>query len=478
MVLNKYFYGTRIAKKGGLKITETSSDFPKELAREVERRCLELTAPDMETMPISVYPWKEQYLVIYAKKVPGDGDDPRPHEQIWGILLEANEFRSLNSDLFTETFAVSVREQKGGAYTLPDTLEELSEESTSEEWRVALFYMLLDIIEKRQKFQITGANYRNLQAMVYSLLPDEFSSCLYTISNGECPQSQADILFTENLYYQKKQNYKKLDLEKKLKAAPVKNQYVYFNQLIAIPGQRRNEAYGMFKTILPDTKETGPIDSRLKIYNCLAAVYLFWKKDKKVQKLEWSKVRHELENLVSYCPQLKSRIIRMYPFTAAMLEPEEKKEALNPKTSELFFTLDQYLDREDKSREVTNRIRLTYAAAGIHAWQECQSSLRLYLEEKRQILVKKCEKFGQLLILAFQSYQEICFGKKSGLCFVPCNFQGMLLFLNRLELTKAEKEAVIEGIWKIHNEIFELCGIERQLEKNLKSILTTKMEEK
>lgn len=478
MGLNKYFYGTRMAKKGGLMITETSCDFPEELVREVERRCLELTAPDMETMPVSVYPWKERYLVMYAKKVPGDQDDPRPHEQIWGILLEADEFRDLNSVIFTEPFAVFIREQKGGNYEKTEFSEKLErnlEERDSMKWKVTLFYVLIDIIEKRQKIQISVSDNRNLQALVYSLLPDEFSSRLYTISDGECPQSQADILFTENFYYQKRQDYKKLNLEKRLAENPIRKEYVYFNQLIAVSTQSRNEAYRMFKIILSNTKEAGSIDSRLKIYDCLAAVYLFWKKDEKV---EWNTVKCKLESLIRRCPQLKSDIIKMYPIAADILKSEEKKDILSKETSELFFNLDQYLDRKDESREITNKIRLTYAKAGEQVWQECQISLRQYLEKKKHILVKKREKFGQLLILAFQNYQEICFGKNSSLCFVPCDLQGMLLFLERLHLRRTEKKAVTEAIWKIHNEIFQFYGIERQMEINLKHILSGEMEGK
>lgn len=213
-----YFIGGRNTRNGkGLGILCHSPEFPVEYLTKIERECLEIEA-DSPQKALLIYPiGNGKMVVMQGKKVGGDYFDGRPHETMHGFLMNIEEFKNVifrlpaaKEPIFYE------KELKENLRKLPketferdvkwfEQWEEMDLlEKASYEKRLALFQMGVYLIKHPEesvylKLEGTEMSQRKLQLEYYQILPYELQERLYTISNGNCLQTTAQILIGTKL---------------------------------------------------------------------------------------------------------------------------------------------------------------------------------------------------------------------------------------------------------------------------------------
>ena len=208
-----YFIGGRNTKSGsGLGVLRYSPGFPIEYLEKIEKECLEIEV-DSPEKALLIYPiGNKNMVVMQGKKVNGNYFDGRAHVTMHGFLMNIEEFKNIifrlpavNGMVFYE------KEFKENLKRLPNEnferdvkwFEQWKEEDLLEkintETRLELFKMAFYLVKHPEesfyfKFEGSEPERRKVQLEYYQILPYELQEHLYTISNGTCLQSKAQIL--------------------------------------------------------------------------------------------------------------------------------------------------------------------------------------------------------------------------------------------------------------------------------------------
>lgn len=219
-----YFIGGRNAKSGkGLGVLRYSPGFPIEYLEKIEKECLEIEV-DSPEKALLIYPiGNKNMVVMQGKKVNGNYFDGRAHVTMHGFLMNIEEFKNIifrlpavNGVVFYE------KEFKENLKRLPNEnferdvkwFEQWKEEDLLEkvntETRLELFKMAFYLAKHPEesvylKFEGSEPERRKVQLEYYQILPYELQEHLYTISNGTCLQSNAQILIGGKTEYKNRE---------------------------------------------------------------------------------------------------------------------------------------------------------------------------------------------------------------------------------------------------------------------------------
>lgn len=458
-----YFIGGRNAKSGkGLGVLRYSPEFPIEYLEKIEKECLEIEAESPEKV-LLIYPiGNKNMVVMQGKKINGNYFDSRPHVTMHGFLMNMEEFKNIifrlpavNETVFYE------KELKENLKRLPNENFERNEkwfeqweeedllEKVNTETRLKLFkeafYMAKHPEESVYlKFEGTELERRKAQIEHYQILPYELQEHLYTISNGKCNQSKAQILIGGKTEYK---NEKK-EWDSMWIPATVKT-------ILGMNWKERKKIYEFTYQIIKEAGEdVGKLTEQnlLMLYENLWEIYMNPEKKctaaENMLKIYFSKIWNLLraKGIIQTFLQTKTSEYKSSAQDKTEIKTSESDDKQNKKQEEKFIEMCwEYFENSANPSFLFSKIR-NYYRDKEDEWFEFQNELRERLFEYSipvSLIGKpedgKTQCFAKLLLFAYEYHPDEYYSlmwKEDGLLSAPYDMAKVMKFLS----SKMEEE--------------------------------------
>lgn len=459
-----YFIGGRNAKSGkGLGVLRYSPGFPIEYLEKIEKECLEIEVDNPEKA-LLIYPiGNKNMVVMQGQKINGNYFDGRPHVTMHGFLMNIEEFKNIifrlpavNETVFYE------KELKENLKRLPnenferdvkwfeqreeiDLLEKVNTETRFELFKMA-FYLAKHPEESFYlKFEGTEQARRKAQLEYYQILPYELQERLYTISNGTCLQSNAQILIGGKTEYKNgEKKWEFITIPKSVK------------RVLEFNWKERKEAYQFTNIIIKEAGiDVGKLTEKnlLTLYENLWSIYFEQENIWAINMLKKSfpSVYNVLEKKKIIETQTKPLVKKAESYAYSKvdkgrMETENLKLKKNENRSEEFVEKCwEYLENSANPSFLFSRIR-NYYQDKEDEWFEFQNELRerLFGYSIAVSLIGKPEDgktqcFAKLLLFAYEYHQDEYYSlmwKEDGLLPAPYDMAKVMKFLS----SKMEEE--------------------------------------
>ena len=483
-----YYLASRIPSKGGLKIIRTNHDFPKRYEEDIEENCLEIYVPEYDHNALMVYPIGTGDLVTtLARKVESSKWESRVHENIHGYVMNTEDFSKQIlpqmpekgfDDCFYDWKIEEVEELDDSQLCFQMVKVKSKKKSEfldriNEEERVGFFYSVYRIIAKREKVHLIVPEEltRVIQAACYEILPYYCRNQLFTISAGECIQSNADIILTDDvqLQYQNPARYRRMGLQDFIQRGMEcrREDLPYFSKILYEESAKRDEIYAYIACVFENILEKPGIDSLMKsleIYDLLADIII----NTEGGKLCDERLIQRIEKLGS--KEAQSMLLNCFPCLRQNYGEEKKDQMKDRGTAGKIYICLEYINSSCPAGTVLGDVRrYYYSRERKREWNVFQSELRYELG-RMTLLPKKKEKYITLLFLAYENYRGKSVRFDQDVIPAPYDLEGMLLFLRKKTRSEREYKKYMTEILRRYNEIFEIFIPEKKKKTVLKRV--------
>lgn len=485
-----YYLASRIPSKGGLKIIRTDEDFPKSYEEYIEGKCLEVFVPEYDHNAVMIHPLGNGDIVTaLARKVESSKWESRVHENIHGYVMGTGAFSrqilpllAAPDKAFDNCFydwnveeAEKLEENKLRFRSAErnSRVENNFLDSIENGVREAFFYSVYGTITENEKIHLIVPHglSRILQAACYEILPFYCRNRLSTVSEGEVLQSDANIILTNDreLKYQKAGRYKRMELDAFIRRGITlrRKENPYFNQLLGVKSEKREEIYEYIAKILEplyEDKESEHILMSLELYDLLADIIINTDGGKccderlrcRVEDIRYLSVQKILKSCFPCLCKTKEEIKtiqtgeeRLDSQIGMCLECMKNEYPLNP----LFQEIREYYFGRERKKE----------------WGAFQNKLRHELE-RLPLLLKRKEKYVTLLFLAYENYRGKTRWFDQNVILAPYDLEGMMLFLRQKTKTEREYRKYVAEVLRQYNMVFLIYIPRRKFRNILKHI--------
>lgn len=483
-----YYLASRIPSKGGLKIIRTDEDFPKSYEEYIEGKCLEIFVPEYDRNAVLIHPLGNGDIVTaLARKVESSRWESRVHENIHGYVMNIEGFSKqilprMTNKGFDNCFynwKIEEVEELDDSQLCFQTVKIQSEKKRefldciNGEERVGFFYSVYRIITKREKVHLIVPKelMRIIQAACYEILPYYCRNQLFTISAGECVQSDADIILTDDmqLQYQNPARYRRMGLKDFIQRGIEcrREDLPYFSQILYEESTKRSEIYAYIACVIEKILEKAGLDTlmeSLEIYDLLADIII----NTEGGKLCDERLVQRVEKLES--SEAQSTILNCFPCLHKNYREDKKNQNIDRKTARKIDICLEYIKSPYPAGTVLGDVRkYYYSRERKKEWNVFQSELRSELE-RIALLPKKKEKYITLLFLAYENYRGKSVRFDQDVIPAPYDLEGILLFLRRKTKSEWEYKKYMTEVLRRYNEIFEIFIPERKKKTILKRV--------
>ena len=483
-----YYLASRIPSKGGLKIIRTDEDFPKSYEEYIEGKCLEIFVPEYDRNAVLIHPLGNGDIVTaLARKVESSRWESRVHENIHGYVMDIEDFSKqilprMTNKGFDNCFynwKIEEVEELEDSQLCFQTVKTQSEKKRefldciNGEERVGFFYSVYRIITKREKVHLIVPKEltRIIQAACYEILPYYCRNQLFTISAGECVQSDADIIlaYAMQLQYQKPARYRRIGLKDFIQRGIEcrREDLLYFSQILYEESTKRSEIYAYIACVIEKILEKAGLDTlmeSLEIYDLLADIII----NTEGGELCDERLVQRVEKLES--SEAQSTILNCFPCLRKNYREDKKNQNIDRETARKIDISLEYIKSPYPAGTVLGDVRkYYYSRERKKEWNVFQSELRSELE-RIALLPKKKEKYITLLFLAYENYRGKCTRFDQGVIPAPYDLEGMLFFLRKKTKSEREYKRYMEEVIKCYNKIFEIFISEKKKKAILKRV--------
>lgn len=491
MKRDNYYLASRDPSKGGLKIIKTDRKFPAEYAEAIEKNCLEIVVPEYTHNALLIYPLENgKNVVSLARKVKGSEWEPRIHENIHGYVVDMETFseeyvNAIAQKNFDDCF---YNGKMAKAMKLPDetfcyrplehnagTLEQFWLAMSFRD-RVGFFYAVYRVVSEGRKIQLTvpAPVRRVVQAACYAILPYYCRNKLFTISGGECTQSDADILFVDEIQYQDAGKYKKMDLRDFMEEGLEwrKRNFIRMDQLIMKETAKREDIYAYMSDILKEAagnadKKSEELLSSIALYDLLMELIIALEKPE-YQKAHREELIQKFESVTAGNKKIQELLCKEFQYLIPQTETESLEEAAQE--GDLIAVCIDYVIKTNPSKTVISAVRnRRYENGELEGWGTFQKELRLKLEEM-PLLQSQRENYVSVLFLAYEYCGGRCVDLNPAVLPGPYDLEGMLLFLLQKTRSQWEYKKYAEEVLRQYTEVFLLYLPKRRVKRTVRKI--------
>lgn len=467
-----YYLASRIPSKGGLKIIRTDEDFPKSYEEYIEGKCLEVFVPEYDHNAVMIHPLGNGDIVTaLARKVESSRWESRVHENIHGYVMNTGTFsrqllsllaasdKAFDNCFYDWTVEEAEKLDESKLRFRPSErkprIENKFLDRIENEENEAFFYSVYRTITGNEKIHLIVPHglSRMLQAACYEILPFYCRNRLFTVSEGEVLQSDANIILTNDseLKYQKAGGYKRMELDAFIRRGMTLRQkgIPYFNQLLGEESEKREEIYEYIAKILAplcEDKESEHILMSLELYDLMADIIINTDGGKYCDE----RLRRRVEDIRHLSVQkiLKSCFPCLCKTKEEIKTIQTREERLD---SQIGMCL-EYMKNEYPLNSLFQEIREYYfSRERKREWGVFQNKLRRELEQM-PLLPKRKERYVTLLFLAYENYRGKTRRFDQNVIPAPYDLEGMMLFLRRKTKSEREYRKYVTEVMRQYNE--------------------------